>query len=50
MKPSIAVVSLRAEDLEETADFYRDAVGLSMVGHTADRPHFQLGGSFLVIL
>jgi len=51
MNISIAVVSLRAEDVPATAHFYREAVGLKIMPHHAgDRPHFDLDGSTLTII
>lgn len=50
MKPRIAVVSLWAEDVPTCAHFYRDVLGLPLIGHHASHPHFDLGGTILVIL
>jgi predicted enzyme related to lactoylglutathione lyase len=50
VNPSIAVVSLRAEDVAAAAHFYRDVIQLPMAAHAAHMPHFQLGESILVIL
>ncbi len=52
MSPKLAVVSLWAEDVATTAHFYRDVIGLRLIDqhHHADRPHFHLGGVYLVIL
>jgi len=49
MNPKLFVVTLWAEDVAQTAHFYRDAIGLPLVSHH-DRPHFDLGGSYLTIL
>jgi catechol 2,3-dioxygenase-like lactoylglutathione lyase family enzyme len=46
----LAVVSLWAEDVPAAVHFYRDVIGLPLLPHHGDRPHFDLGGSFLVIL
>ncbi len=46
----IAVVSLRAEDVPTTAHFYRDVLGLRLAHHHAGRPHFDVGGTILVLL
>lgn len=46
----IAVISLWAEDVPKTAHFYRDVIGLPLLPYHGDRPHFDLGGSTLVIL
>jgi len=50
MKLKLAVVTLWAEDVDRTADFYRNVLGLPLL--TVDRgwPHFDLGGAYLVIL
>ena len=51
MNIRIAVVSLWAEDVPAAAHFYRDVIGLPLKSHFAgDRPHFDLGGTYLTIL
>lgn len=50
MSIRLAVISLWAEDVPKTAHFYRDVIGLSLLPHHGERPHFDLGGSYLVIL
>ncbi len=50
MSPKLAVVSLWAEDVAATAHFYRDVIGLKLLMHDQHRPHFDLGGIYLVIL
>ncbi|HLF27192.1 MAG TPA: VOC family protein [Anaerolineae bacterium] len=50
MLPRLAVVSLWAEDVPATAHFYRDVLGLRLLPHHGDRPHFDLGGIYLAIL
>ena len=50
MQPNLAVVSLWAEDVAATAHFYRDVIGLHLLKHDQHRPHFELGGAYLVIL
>jgi len=50
MNPRIAVVSLWAEDVPACAHFYRDSIGLKLLVHHGGRPHFDLNGSYLVIL
>ena len=52
MIEDIAVVSVWAEDVAETAHFYRDVLGLKLLPlhHHAGRPHFKLGGAYLTIL
>ncbi len=47
----IAVISLWAEDVPTAAHFYRDVIGLRLLAHHShERPHFDLGGAYLVIL
>jgi catechol 2,3-dioxygenase-like lactoylglutathione lyase family enzyme len=46
----IAVVSLRAEDVPTAAHFYQEILGLPVVPHGTDRPHFDLSGTVLTIL
>jgi catechol 2,3-dioxygenase-like lactoylglutathione lyase family enzyme len=50
MNARLAVVTLWAENVAQTAHFYRDVIGLRMLSHHGDRPHFDLGGIYLVIL
>lgn len=50
MTTRIAVVSLWADDVPQTAHFYRDVIGLPLLSHHSSRPHFDIGGSYLVIL
>ncbi len=50
MNISLAVVSLWAEDVAAAAHFYRDVIGLKMIPQHGGRPHFDLGGAYLVIL
>ncbi len=51
MEIRIAVVSLRSEDVPASVHFYRDVIGLPFQAHIAgDRPHFDLGGTYLTIL
>jgi catechol-2,3-dioxygenase len=50
MKLKLAVVTLWAEDVHLTADFYRDVLGLPVLMMDRGRPHFDLGGVYLVIL
>ncbi len=42
MNATLAVVTLWAEDVAQTAHFYRDVIGLRMLPHHGDRPHFDL--------
>ncbi|MQC26463.1 MAG: VOC family protein [Chloroflexi bacterium] len=51
LKDKIAVVSLWAPKVGETAHFYRDVLGLRLVAHASGgRPHFLVGNTLLVIL
>lgn len=50
MPLKLAVVSLWAEDVAATTHFYRDVIGLSLLTHDRQRPHFDLRGAYLVIL
>ncbi|HTX92612.1 MAG TPA: VOC family protein [Anaerolineales bacterium] len=46
----LAVVSLWAEDIPAAVRFYRDVLGLPLLPHHADRPHFRVDGCLLAIL
>ena len=51
MEIHCAVIALWAEDVPTTARFYRDAVGLVLLSHhPSERPHFDLGGTYLTIV
>jgi catechol 2,3-dioxygenase-like lactoylglutathione lyase family enzyme len=50
MAVKIAVVSLWAEDVPTTVHFYRDVLGLRLLPHHRQQPHFDLGGVFLTIV
>ena len=50
MPPQLAVITLWAEDVATTAHFYRDVMGLPLLPAHDHRPHFDLGGVYLVIL
>ena len=50
MNVRLAVVTLWAEEVGKTAHFYRDVLGLRLLPHLGERPHFDLGGVYLVIL
>ncbi len=50
MLPKLAVISLWADDVATCAHFYRDVIGLPLIDHHSDRPHFDLNGVYLVIL
>ncbi len=50
MNLKLAVVTLWAEDVNRTADFYRNVLGLPLLMVDRGRPHFDLGGAYLVIL
>ena len=52
MIEDIAVISVWAEDVAETAHFYRDVLGLELLPlhHHAGRPHFKVGEAILTVL
>jgi catechol 2,3-dioxygenase-like lactoylglutathione lyase family enzyme len=50
MSIRLAVVSLWADDVPQTAHFYRDVIGLPLLPHHGGRPHFDLGGVYLTIV
>ncbi len=50
MDPKLKVVALWAEDVAETMRFYHEVVGLKLLPHHGEQPHFDLGGTFLTIL
>ncbi len=52
MKPKLAVVTIHAENVAETAAFYRDIIGLELMpDHGPDRVHLKMGDHlYLVIL
>ena len=47
---NLSVVSLWAGDVPACAHFYRDVLGLNLLPHHGQRPHFDLGGIYLTIL
>lgn len=51
MIKGIEVICLWAEDVAETAHFYKDVLQLKLdAHHAAGRPHFKIGGTYLTIL
>jgi catechol 2,3-dioxygenase-like lactoylglutathione lyase family enzyme len=51
MIEELAVISVWAEDVVETAHFYKDVLGLELLPHLhAGRPHFKVGEAYLTIL
>jgi catechol-2,3-dioxygenase len=50
MNTRLAVVALWAPDVVAAAHFYRDVVGLRPIKQRRKRPHFDLGGTYLVLL
>jgi len=50
MTVRLAVVSIWAEDVPTTVHFYRDIIGLQLLPSHGERPHFDLGGTYLTIL
>jgi len=50
MDAKIFSVSLYAPDVPAAVHFYKDVIGLDLVAHQEHMPHFNLSGSYLVIL
>jgi catechol 2,3-dioxygenase-like lactoylglutathione lyase family enzyme len=52
MIEDIAVISIWAPEVPQTAHFYRDVLGLELLADARHdhRPHFKVGDAFLVIL
>jgi catechol 2,3-dioxygenase-like lactoylglutathione lyase family enzyme len=50
MDIKLKVVSLWAEDIPKTAHFYRDVIGLRLMPHHGDRPHFDLSDQYMVLV
>ena len=50
MITGLNVVALWAEDVPTTAHFYRDVIGLRLLPHHGEHPHFDLDGIYLTIL
>ncbi|MFN8594572.1 MAG: VOC family protein [Anaerolineae bacterium] len=50
MPPKLAVITLWAEDVALATHFYRNVIGLKLRPMHDHRPHFDLGGVYLVIL
>ena len=50
MSTKFAVISVWAEDVAACADFYRGVLGLSMLPHHEERPHFRVDGIYFLIL
>jgi glyoxylase I family protein len=46
----VAVIGLWAEDVPTAVHFYRDVIGLPLLSHHGERLHFDIGGTYLVIL
>lgn len=46
----IAVISLMAEDVLACAHFYRDVIGLPFIPQHSEKPHFDIGGTVLVLI
>lgn len=43
-------VTLWVKDFEKSISFYRDSLGLELLSHPGDIPHFKVGDSFLVLI
>lgn len=51
MIEEIAVITVWAENVAETAHFYHDVLDLPLLPHHhGGRPHFKVGGAFLTII
>lgn len=50
MNAKLAVISLWAQDVPAATQFYQDIIGLRLLFQHGGRPHFDLGGIYLVIL
>jgi catechol-2,3-dioxygenase len=50
MNAKLAVISLWAQDVPAATQFYRDVIGLRLLFQHGGRPHFDLGGIYLIIL
>ena len=51
MITGIEVICVWAEDVLQTTHFYKDVLGLELLGmHHGGRPHFEVGGTYLTIL
>jgi len=48
--PRVAVIALWAGDVPRATHFYRDVIGLNLMPNHGERPHFDLGGTYLTIL
>jgi catechol-2,3-dioxygenase len=46
----VAVIGLWAENVPTAIYFYRDVIGLPLLPHHGGRPHFDVDGTYLVIL
>lgn len=47
---NLYVVTLWAQDVPSTAHFYRDVLGLPLLPHHGDRPHFKVGETLITIM
>ena len=50
MSIKFAVVAVWAEDVVASAHFYRDVLGLNLLPHHGERPHFMVNRVYLMIL
>ena len=50
MSIKFSVITLWAENVPAWAHFYRDALGLTLLPHPGERPHFDMNGVYLTIL
>jgi catechol-2,3-dioxygenase len=50
LSAKFSVIALWAEDVPACAQFYREVLGLSLLPHHGERPHFEVNGVYLTIL
>ena len=50
MSIKFSVITLWAEDVPASAHFYRDVLGIALLPHPGERPHFDVNGVYLTIL
>jgi catechol 2,3-dioxygenase-like lactoylglutathione lyase family enzyme len=50
LSAKFSVIALWAENVPACAQFYRDGLGLTLLPHHGERPHFDVDGVYLTIL
>jgi catechol 2,3-dioxygenase-like lactoylglutathione lyase family enzyme len=50
MDAKLFSTSLYVEDVQAAVHFYKEMIGLDLIAHEEHLPHFNLSGSYLVIL